>query len=253
MKTIKKKFKTASLFNYFIILLSLVFIATSCSKDDDEGGAATIKFKATYDSAKMLSDTDAIVEGVVVESFKINIQEIEFEFNDEDPLFENDSIATDYELEGPFEIDLMQDGNALETTLVNNVDLPAAAYEEIEFEFTKSDNSISEMYDKSILVKGTINDLPFIFWADEDFELEIEFDEGIVLDQLEDILIVVSFDIASLFNPTTGVDVTGAVDGNGNGIIEIYPDDPDGNSDLSDLIWETLEDMIDAFEDSYDD
>lgn len=252
MKTIKNLFQTRLLIKFFVLTLSVLFITTSCSKDDKEAGEATIKFESTYNAAKM-ANADQLADGVLVESFKINIEEIELEFNDEDPLFENDSIATDYELEGPFEVDLIQDGNALATTLANDVDLPAAAYEEIEFKFRESENSISEMYGKALLVKGTINDIPFIFWTDEEVELEIEFDETVMLDELGNILIVVSFDIASLFDPALGIDITNAADGNGNGIIEIYPDDPDGNSDLADLLWDTLEDMIEAFEDSYDD
>lgn len=252
MKTIKNLFRTRFLMKFFILTFSVLFIATSCSKDEEDSGAATIKFKSTYNSAKT-NNAGEFAAGVVIESFKINIEEIELEFNDEDPLFQNDSIATDYELEGPFEIDLMLDGNALETTLANNVDLPAAAYEEIEFKFRESENSISEMYGKSLLVKGTINGIPFIFWTDEEIELEVEFNETVMLEQLQNILVVVSFDITSLFDPALGIDITNAVDGNQNGIIEIYPNDPDGNSDLADLLWETLENLIEAFEDTYDD
>jgi hypothetical protein len=139
--------------------------------------------------------------GVVIESFKINIKEIELEFDDDHPLFATGSMASDIELEGPFEIDLMLEGNALVNVIAENVELPAAAYKEIEFEFDASENSISEMFMKTILVKGTIDGTPFIFWHDDSFDVEIEFDYNVHLDEAKQAIIIVSFDIVSLFDP----------------------------------------------------
>ncbi|MBS3777411.1 MAG: DUF4382 domain-containing protein, partial [Bacteroidales bacterium] len=193
-------------------------------------------------------------EGVVIESFKINIEEIEIEFDDDDPLFETDSFADDHELDGPFEIDLMKDGNALETTIVNDLELPSAAYEEIEFEFSESENSTSDMYGKSIWIEGTIDGTSFIFWSDEENEVEIEFDELVNLDEARKAVLKVSFELGTLFDPEAGgIDITSATDGNEDGTIEIYPEDPDGNSDLADLICEKIEDIIEAFEEDEDD
>ncbi|MGF1584830.1 MAG: hypothetical protein ACFCUM_05880 [Bacteroidales bacterium] len=251
MKTsikLSNMFKTAGLFLFSLAIMS------SCNKDEVKNGTF-IKFKSTYEapvSTAGLKSTAA--ESVVIESFKINIEEIEIEFNDNDPLFATDSVATDYELDGPFEIDLLTDGNALETTIVKNVELPVAAYDEIEFKFRESENSISEMFGKSLLIKGTINGTPFIFWTDEEIEVEIEFEEVFSMEEASLALLTVSFDIASLFDPAKGgIDLSNAADGNENGTIEIYPGDPDGNNDLADMLWEKLENIIEAFEDSMDD
>lgn len=245
--------KALNVFKAVIVLAITVFLI-SCEKNDDTlKNQTAIKFEAnqTLKSGQLKSTSTA---EVVIESFKINIEEIEIEFNDNDPMFLADSVATDYELEGPFEVDLMKDGNALETTVVKNVELPSAAYDEIEFKFRESENSISMMYGKSILVEGTINGTPFIFWSDEEIEVEIEFEELVDLDEASRAVLTVSFDIASLFDASIGgVDISAAMDTNENGIIEIYPEDPDGNSDLADMVWEKLEVIIEAFEDRYDD
>ena len=245
--------KTLNLFNAVMIVSIAVFLS-SCKKDDENlKNQTAIKFNANYQTTKSTPVKSTSAADVVIESFKINIEEIEIEFDDNDPLFATDSFATDYELEGPFEIDLMKDGNALETTIVNNVELPSAAYEEIEFKFRESENSISEMYGKSILIKGTIDGTPFIFWSDEEIEVEIEFDELVYIDEASKAVLTVSFDLASLFNPAVGgIDITSATDGNANGIIEIYPGGPDGNSTLVNLIWAKTEDIIEAFEEKYD-
>lgn len=233
-----------------VIILSLALLVSSCTKEQADVG---IKFTANYSTAKSTATKSALMEGVVIESFKINIQEIEIEFDDDDPLFDSDSVASDYELEGPFEINLMEEGNVLENMLVTDIELPFAAYDEIEFEFEESENSISDMFGKSMLVEGTIQGTPFVFWTNEDIEVEIEFEETVFLDEASQAVLVVSFDIAGLFNPSTGVDISNATDTNENGIIEIYPEDPDGNSDLADRLWKKIEDVIEAFEDMYDD
>ena len=233
---------------------------TSCEKDEPGKGGATFKFTASYQtsatvSAKSFSSVNngELSNGVVIESFKVNIKEIELEFDDDHQIFATDSVASDIELEGPFEIYLMLEGNILEPVIAENVGLPAAPYKEIEFEFDASENSISEMFMKSILVKGTIDGTPFIFWQDDSFDVEIEFDYNVYLDEVNQAIIIVSFDIASLFDPARGgIDISHAKDGNGNGIIEIYPDDPDGNEELADRFMDRLEDIIDAFEEMYD-
>lgn len=232
-----------------ISILSMVFafIFISCDKDEMKGGLS-LRFEATQSTLK-----SSPADNIVIKSFIINIGEIELEFDNNDPLFATDSVASDIDLEGPFEIDLIKDGNALSTVIAQNVELPQAAYDEIEFKFRKSENPISLMLEKTAMVKGTINDTPFIFWTDEEIEVEIEFDENVFLEDAQMAYITVTFDIMTLFNPAAGgIDISGATDGNGNGIIEIYAGDPDGNKDLADMLWDRMEDIIEAFEDQYD-
>lgn len=230
-----------------ILTLVMAFIFISCNKDEMKGGVS-LKFQATQNILK-----SSPVESIVIESFIINIGEIELEFDDNDPLFATDSVASDIELDGPFEIDLMKNGNPLSTVIAQNVELPQAAYDEIEFKFRESKNSASEMLGKSIMVKGTIGGTPFIFWTDNEIEVEIEFEKYVLLEEAEKAVITVTFDVLALFNPAQGgIDISGATDGNENGIIEIYPEDPDGNEDLAIKLWDRLEYIIEAFEDQYD-
>ncbi len=235
-----------------IIPIILALVLMSCEKEKQ--GGLTLKFSGTTTPNSLAIKSDNANAVVVIESFKINIGEIELEFHDDQ--FISDSIGYDDEIElkGPFEVDLIKNGDALVTTVVSNVELPPAGYEEIEFEFKKSKNSISDMYQKTVLVKGTINGVPFVFWTDEEFEVEIEFEDDVYVDEATLAVVTVSFNIASLFDPAFGgINISNANDGNGNGIIEIYKDDPDGNEELADRIEDRLDDIIEAFEDQFDD
>lgn len=239
--------KSATITRIAILSMVFAFIFISCDKDETEGGLS-LKFKATENTLK-----SSPADSIVIESFMINIGEIELEFDDNDPMFETDSIASDIELEGPFEVDLMKNGDPLSTTIVQNVELPQAAYDEIEFEFRESEDSASDMLGKSILVKGTINGTPFVFWTDEEVEMEIEFENDVFLEEAQMAVITVAIDVLALFDPLQGgISIAGATDGNDNGIIEIFPEDPDGNEDLADQLWDKLEDIIEAFENQFD-
>lgn len=244
--------KTVNLIKTLVLITLMAFMA-SCTKDDNVN-RVSIRFQSTYQTAAPTNQKNALASDVTLESFKINIAEIEIEFDDDDPLFENDSVASEYELKGPFEIDLMHDGEALQQIIVSNLDLPSAAYDEIEFEFDKNTNSSSEMYKKTVVITGDIYETPFTFWSDEEMELEIEFDEVVYIDDVSNALLTVSFDLDLLFNPALGgIDITNAKDGNGDGVIEISPKDTDGNNELAERIYKKLEKIIEAFEDRYDD
>ncbi len=239
--------KSATITRIAILSMVFAFIFISCDKDETEGGLS-LKFKATENTIK-----SSPADNIVLESFVINIGEIELEFDDNDPMFETDSIASDIELEGPFEVDLMKNGDPLSTAIVQNVELPQAAYDEIEFEFSESEDPTSDLLGKSILVKGTINGTSFVFWTDEEVEMEIEFENDVYLEEAQMAVITVAIDVLALFDPLQGgMNISEATDGNDNGVIEIFPEDPDGNEDLADQLLDKLEDIIEAFEDQFD-
>ncbi|MEE4284856.1 MAG: hypothetical protein V2I31_01870 [Mariniphaga sp.] len=242
--------KTINLFKAAIII-SIAAFSYSCDKEDIDlqNGNAALKFQGVYNPAPTKS---AALTEVLVESFTINVEEIEFEFDDDNN--NNGLTYSEIMLKGPFEIDLVEDEQGRVVTLFNDLNLPVAGYDEIEFEFDKNENPNSDLYKKTVLIEGDINGTPFIFFTDEEFEMEIEFEEPFDLSEVESAIVTVSFDVLALFNPAQGgIDITAARDGNGNGIIEIYEDDHDGNENLADKIEDRLDDIIEAFEEDDDD
>ncbi len=131
-------------------------------------------------------------------------------------------------LVGPFELDLSNDA-----VTVVDIDIPLGTYEEVEFEMNRSSNSASPLYQKSILVTGTIDGTNFEFYHtfDEDFEVDYEdVGQNLLIDNTNNASIVFNFDLNAVFN---SVDLSNAADGNNNGIIEINPVDNDGNQALA--------------------
>ncbi|MGB5818419.1 MAG: hypothetical protein WBG90_02965 [Saonia sp.] len=249
--------------SFAITLAMLVFV--SCSDSDDSevfngnnSGQTSFKVSSSFNSVagkKYLSETAK--SSLEITSFLVNIEELELELDDDDRDDEgrNDDAWDDdgyygsddeIELKGPFELDLLAGEFVFAT-----VDVPQARYEELEFEFDESDDSSSELYEKTILVKGTIDGIPFEFWHDFEEEVEIDFE-----DSNSDISItngsnsiVINFDLDGLFDDITGIDLSEAIDGDDDGLIEINPNDDDGNGAIADELKNKLEDYIDLLDD----
>lgn len=236
-------------------ILLVTFTATvffSCNKEEEApSNNARINFTASYNSAASFS-SGRVLNTVQITSFVVNIEDVELEYDDSDPLFKSGAIASDVELDGPFEVQLYNDGSSLTQTLADVV-LPIAAYDEIEFKIRESEVPNSEMFDKSVVIKGFIGELPFVFWTDENDEIEIEFEDSdnVVLTPGDLSVILVDFDLSKLFDSGNGgIDLSLALDG--NGVIEIYEGGPDGNTELAKQIWEKFEQAIEAFEENND-
>ncbi|TVQ85795.1 MAG: hypothetical protein EA393_13305 [Bacteroidetes bacterium] len=233
---------------FAILTLVAVFFITSCNDDsamDKEKTGVQLIIRTFTDDFKSQSNSQ-----LVIDKFLMNIDKIEFELDDDwddfdDPnnFFDDDEIT----IYGPFLIDLMSP-EAFDGIKLGNVFIPNAVYEEIEVDIDISkDQSVPEIYNKSLYITGTINETPFIFWYDDDFDFEIEFDDGKYLElDGESVELMIQFYLPRLIDAMIDSGILNAKDGNGNGIIEIWEDDPDGNDDLADDIIDAIEDALDV-------
>jgi len=233
MKNLKIKLSTTALDIVFL------FGFTSCSEDSDdllEGGAENqarlaLRANAAYSGATGRS-------AVSVSKFLLNLEDIELEFedgynddSDDDDYddYDNDGYVNsddDLELQGPFEVDV------LAGTTFLTIDVPQADYEELSFEFDENENPNSSLYEKTVLIEGSINGTPFEFWYDFEAEAEVDYENG---NQNIDInaglnSIIISFNLDEILGQ---VDFSQAQDRNDDGIIQIDPENNDGNETLA--------------------
>ncbi|MBZ9779595.1 hypothetical protein LB452_11750 [Psychroflexus sp. CAK8W] len=165
----------------------------------------------------------------------------EIDDDNDDDRFDFDD---EFELRGPFELNL----SSGEVTVVS-VEIPVGEYDEVEFEMDRSSNPSSDLYQKSILMRGTISGTPFEFYHtfSEDFEVDDEdANQNLIITQDNNNTVVFEFDLVSVFNL---VDISNATDANGNGTIEISPEDEDGNNQLANQIKNAIKAYVDLLDD----
>ncbi|MBA3986528.1 MAG: hypothetical protein H0X63_08165 [Flavobacteriales bacterium] len=100
------------------------------------------------------------------------------------------------------------------------------------------------------MIKGTLESVPFVFWHNFEEDVEINFEDSntdIVIESNGD-SILINFDLSFLFNTST-IDLSSTTDGNGDGIIEISPNDTDGNNALANTIKNLTKEGIDLLDD----
>lgn len=231
-------------------LAVLLVTATSCSNDDNQPSEnLKIQAKATYTGASARA-----VNAVSITEFQINLKNIEFELDDDFYDDDDDSYGDgfygdddEFKLSGPFELDLLN-GPATITSL----NIPNGVYEEVQFNMHKSINAASPLFNKSVQIKGTINDTPFVFWHDISEEFEIDYDDANQNLTITNNNATIVFDF-NLDAVLAAVDLTTATDGNNDGLIEISPVDTDGNNALANLIKNKIKDATDLYDDNDDD
>lgn len=223
------------------VLLSLL----SCSKDDstttDDTTNTMVKIsaKSTYTGARTSKAAT-----VALSAFTVNLKDIKLKYDDDiadnhhgdddnDGFFDGDD---DFKLKGPFELNLLSGQVDLVAT-----DIPQGVFKEIEFSLHRNEVPTAPMFNKSIEIKGTINGIPFVFWHNLQEEVSVDYHDASnnVVITPNQLTIVFNFNLDALL---AQVDLSGATDGNHDGVIEISPLDNDGNRGLANLIKDKIED-----------
>ena len=243
--------------------IAALFTIVSCSNEDSSSGKGQLSIGAkstvSSTSGKASINGKSLNADVILTDFRMNLKEFELEmdYENEDDDNEgsdneqwNDDGYFDYEdeieLEGPFELDLL----AGQVSFIS-AEIPNGIYEELEFKFDESTDPNSDLFGKSILIQGTINGTPFIFWHNFEDEVEVDFEDSqidIVIQNNANGLIL-NFDLSLVFNVTSGVDLSQATDGNDDGVIEISPIDEDGNNAIAQAIRNNIKQAIDLLDD----
>ncbi|MDP3312166.1 DUF4382 domain-containing protein [Lutibacter sp.] len=222
-------------FNVLLLLL-ISLLMFSCSEDDNNG-RIQLTVNASKSAAKKSLYKKETNSNVVFTDFQISIRDVVFK-NDDDI---NSNLDTDeIQFRGPYQIDLLNSTDVLSET-IGDAFVPNGTYKELRFKFHK-DKSLSnthKLYDKSIYIEGTINGIPFVFWHDTSENLDLGRNTGVKVENGK-VNFTVQFNINQFLNSLHTIDLTTAKDGNSDGIIEINPNDNDGNKEIAKLLKENI-------------
>jgi len=224
-------------------LFALVALAmSSCSNNPSAGGNVSFKATAVSATGKTSSTARTAASTVVITDFKVNIGNIKLETDMEDAMHSTDPMHEDVKLMGPFLLDLLDPNKPL-SQFITSVDVPNAKYEEIKFNFTKS-LIAGDLEGKTFLIKGTINDKPFVIWSAENIELEMDFMDPTKDFAVNDnsVALNIKIQLDALMAKITSLANQGLLlDTDGDGIIEITTGLDDNHSTIGHQIKELLE------------
>jgi hypothetical protein len=179
---------------------------------------------------------------VEITDFQISIRDVIFKISDDN------ADTSDIAFRGPFALDLLNGADAIAET-IGNVAIPFGTYEEVRLKFHKDEDSPSSdpLYDRSIFIAGTIDGVPFEMWHDTSENLDIEKSGGFVIGEGE-LALTIDFSLSQFLNSEHQIDLSEATDGNEDGLIEINPNDPDGNKDIADDLKDNIKAAADLLE-----
>ena len=226
----------------FFFLISIFSLTFSCSKEDTNSqGEISLKFSATNTSFSRNSMSQ-VNENVIIIDFKISIRDVVFKNeSDSDSSLDTDEI----QFRGPYQIDLLDNSTALSQT-IGDITVPDGLYKELRFKFHKDEDLPSDnpLFDKSIYIEGTIDEIPFVFWHDTSENLDVGRYTGVnVIDGVANFN--VQFDISQFLSSLHQIDLSVATDNDNDGLIEINPNDDDGNQEIAQKLKENIKETAD--------
>ena len=222
----------------------LVFIAQSCTSNEPSV-VGTVNLNIKSEGSTTINTGGRLAGTVEITDFKISIRDVTFK-NEDDAAPKFDTV--DIKFRGPYQLHLLKGGNALAET-IGSSEIPNGTYQEIRFKFHKDEDlaPTDKLFDRSIYLAGTIDGVPFEMWHDTSENLDVGRSRGVTV-QDNQVNLTVVFTIDQFLESLHLIDLTLAVDGNSDGLIEINTNDPDGNKDIADLLKENIKEAADLMD-----
>ncbi|GGF23636.1 hypothetical protein [Echinicola rosea] len=216
----------------------------SCNNEDqDEAPNATVNVKARAIAENSVleegnpEENARTIAGANIISTALSIDNVSLQASGET------TTSASIPLEQPSIIDLSLIESALPMTkAMGTVNLKQGDYTGITLQF-KEDTELTEtnsMYGKTLKIEGNVNSQLMSIHTDTEEMLSAAATSG-AISISGDQEVFLNFDLNRLLE---NVDLTLAMDGNGNGTVEIEPDNLDGNRDIYLTIIGNLENAL---------
>ncbi|SMG16561.1 hypothetical protein SAMN05661096_00867 [Marivirga sericea] len=226
-----------------VVMLLVVLVFQSCESDTDTlqlETQANVEMRA-ISSQSPLTNARTIASTPVFTTVTAGVTEIEFETLEEQMGEDEDDDSNEIEFEGRFEVNLLT-GESTPDFGLSSI-LPGV-YEEIEIEFDNILDGGHTLIAQFYFADSSSTDTTFVeFTTSEEFELELENDNGFMVDEGTVNSVLVTLDLDVLFG---AIDFSSAVVDE-DGVIRI---NEDSNRELANLIVSRIEQAMDA--DDYD-
>lgn len=232
-------------------VLALALLATACDDDGDDANVEPeearvgLEMRATTTLSQINAAGRTAETGLIFTQVLLGAKEIEFETSDENAREDEDGEGDDddIEFEGRYTVDLI---NGTSTPDFGLADILPGVYEEVEFELGRIIGDSASIYIEFDRPQDGGDPIRVEYSSQQDFEIEIEDDDGFRLDEGGENHVLILFDLdklmASVDLSTATVDDDGVIRINGS-----------SNSNIAAQIARNLHDAFDAGDDDDDD
>lgn len=235
-------------FGNLLIGISALALVSCTPEDEIKIDQSQVSLSATvattsHPNARV---SELIYGNLDLTDLKMSVDDFELKFKSSEDAEGKVKIET----KGPQMITLI-DAGEIKVAPIGGMDIQHGLYGKIEFNLFPN-TTVSpddKMYGNSFLVKAVWFGTPVLFYLDLNSEVEINFEnEEFVFNQPKDFLIAVYLDrmLANIDPHTTH-------DGNGDGVIEIGPDDVDGNDHVYQQFKENVKNSLELKDGKFDD
>lgn len=236
--------KTTRFRNLIFAVAATAFI-TSCTEESDETPAitesevtisATLGISSLEDAGARTTDLD--YGNFSIESVKVSIDNVKLILRATSEDKKKPSIVQIRNNE-PQILNLVEDGE-VQIVQIGSVMAADGVYGKLNLDFVHADvPEDDEMHGLSIFAKVTWFGVPAEVSIDIEDEMLVQFNQGIEVAGAQDMLLTMYMD-----KFLEGVNPALVSDGNGDGLIEVGPDNVDGNGQAYDEIVSNIESAL---------
>ncbi len=232
---VKLIYKTMNVKMILLVMIVFALGLVSCSKDNVGQPNPNLSLVVRSSNYVPPLKKSSGMANVKLSDVYVNIHKIEFKLDGTESESHGDSLVSEQEMEGPFVLTLMKD-SVLQDSAITSIVMPAGTYDKVEFKLTLNTTLPVEhpLYHHSLYISGSVNSKPFVLWQNAEESVKIEFPDTSAMVVGGDLFnLFIDFHTNRIVDGLIACGIDMAVDGNGNGIIEIGPNDPDGNQAIA--------------------
>ncbi len=235
--------KRTTIFQRMFVGLAATAIVASCTQNEEAvpDTQSQVSMKATVaDSSDPNARTSSLVYGnLTFTDLKMSVDRVRLHLRatGDDPR----PTIVNVNAKGQQVLTLVEDGNIL-LAPIGDVNAYNGIYGKLNFDLvpTTSVPEEDEMHGHSVLVKADWNGIPAQLALDMEEEVNVQFNKGIEVDGAQELVLTLYMD-----RLLEGIDPSTIADGNGNGLIEIGPNDEDGNDAIYQQLKANIESSLD--------
>lgn len=215
-----------TIFQRLFLGIATTAIVASCSQSDEVPDTQShVSMKATMATSTSSESNGGLVFGnLTFTDVKMSVEDIKLHLRATSETSKKPTIAH-LNNKTPQVLTLVEEGQIV-VAPIGDASVYNGVYGKLNFNLIQATSvpEEDEMFGKSLLVKADWNGVPAELSLDIEDEVEVKFNKGIEVDGAKTFILTLYMD-----RLLEGVDPASIMDGNGDGLIEIGPNDEDGN------------------------